>query len=368
MDYIDVEEAIAKSGLRLVLTEKVPGPWGEASKGILSVRKIPYTPVRQRAGQVDEALRAWTGQISAPVAMYEDERPRSGWAEILLLAERLEPSPRLIPEDPRERAIMLGLCFFFNQMTEGPYWASSIAIGGRHAGAAGGLMNTNSAAPQGQQWGGANDPRQSRGAPPPQMGAGFPGGPPIGGRPPPQTGRPLNQQQQQMRMMPAAMRQAYNKQPVTPQTQTMRPQGMPTMRGQPAGSRVNLQRNQMVGAPAGARSSRMGPRPPMSDLTRRHREVGDPSGIGGGSWGTGVPNYGARDLGRIGGGYGGGGRNVGGNGWGMMPGSRGGNSFDLGNTRGTSGGYGGIGFGRSGGGYYDDPRFTMPGRTSKVGG
>ncbi len=39
-------------------------------------------------------------------------------------------------------AIMLGLCFFFNQMTEGPYWASSIAIGGRHAGAAGGLMNT----------------------------------------------------------------------------------------------------------------------------------------------------------------------------------------------------------------------------------
>jgi ACS family glucarate transporter-like MFS transporter len=37
---------------------------------------------------------------------------------------------------------MLGLCFFFNQTTEGPYWGSSIAVGGRHAGAAGGLMNT----------------------------------------------------------------------------------------------------------------------------------------------------------------------------------------------------------------------------------
>jgi len=37
---------------------------------------------------------------------------------------------------------MLGLCFFFNQTCEGPYWACSIAIGGRHAGAAGGLMNT----------------------------------------------------------------------------------------------------------------------------------------------------------------------------------------------------------------------------------
>ena len=37
---------------------------------------------------------------------------------------------------------MLGLCFFFNQACEGPYWACSIAIGGRHSGAAGGLMNT----------------------------------------------------------------------------------------------------------------------------------------------------------------------------------------------------------------------------------
>lgn len=39
-------------------------------------------------------------------------------------------------------AILLGLCFFFNQTTEGPYWATATAVGGRHAGAAGGLMNT----------------------------------------------------------------------------------------------------------------------------------------------------------------------------------------------------------------------------------
>lgn len=39
-------------------------------------------------------------------------------------------------------AVMLGLCFFFNQSTEGPYWAASTAVGGRHAGAACGLMNT----------------------------------------------------------------------------------------------------------------------------------------------------------------------------------------------------------------------------------
>lgn len=39
-------------------------------------------------------------------------------------------------------AVLLGLCFFFNQSTEGPYWATATAIGGRHAGAAGGLLNT----------------------------------------------------------------------------------------------------------------------------------------------------------------------------------------------------------------------------------
>ncbi len=33
-------------------------------------------------------------------------------------------------------------CFFFNQLTEAPFWATTIAIGGEHAGAAGGVMNT----------------------------------------------------------------------------------------------------------------------------------------------------------------------------------------------------------------------------------
>jgi MFS transporter, ACS family, glucarate transporter len=37
---------------------------------------------------------------------------------------------------------MLVLCFFFNQLNEGPYWATSIAVGGKQAGASGGVMNT----------------------------------------------------------------------------------------------------------------------------------------------------------------------------------------------------------------------------------
>jgi len=109
MDYIEIDDAIGRGGLRLVLTAGVPGPWSESAKGILKVQKIPYAPVRQNAGQHDESLLAWTRQTSAPVAMYEDERPRSGWAEILFLAERLEPQPALLPADPRERALALGL-------------------------------------------------------------------------------------------------------------------------------------------------------------------------------------------------------------------------------------------------------------------
>lgn len=111
MDYVEVSEAIELRGLRLVLTTGLPGPWGEAAKAVFGVKKIAYTPVRQPPEGEREELQAWTQQLAAPVAMYENERARSGWAEILFLAERLAPEPRLVPSDPRDRSIMLGLCF-----------------------------------------------------------------------------------------------------------------------------------------------------------------------------------------------------------------------------------------------------------------
>lgn len=110
VEYLEVADAIERSGLRLVLTTGVPGPWGESAKGIFHVKGIDYVAVRQTAMTVDPLLIEWTRQSSAPVAMYESERPRSGWAEILFLAERLAPDPPLIPRDPHERALMFGLC------------------------------------------------------------------------------------------------------------------------------------------------------------------------------------------------------------------------------------------------------------------
>lgn len=108
-EYIEIEDARGLGGMRLVLTAGVPGPFGEAAKAIFRVKKIRYTAVRQTPGQSDDALRAWTAQTSAPVAVYADERPRSGWADILYLAERIAPEPRLIPEEPVERVRMFGL-------------------------------------------------------------------------------------------------------------------------------------------------------------------------------------------------------------------------------------------------------------------
>ncbi len=111
MQYLEPEAARHLAGLRLVLTAGVPGPWGEAAKSIFHVKQIDYVPVRQTAGEADPALIAWTGHANAPQAVLDDEPARTGWAEILLLAERLSPRPSLIPEQPRDRALMFGLAF-----------------------------------------------------------------------------------------------------------------------------------------------------------------------------------------------------------------------------------------------------------------
>ena len=106
-EYTSVEDAIARRGLRMVVVGNVPSPWGEAAKGILHIKGIPWTAVR--LAYDSEAMKQWAGQTSGPVAMYEDERPRAGWAEILLLAERLAPNPPLLPQDAAQRALVFGL-------------------------------------------------------------------------------------------------------------------------------------------------------------------------------------------------------------------------------------------------------------------
>ena len=79
IDYASIEDAKKMSGLRLVLGNyAVPGPWREACKGLFYIKGISYTPVvaASLSGD-DKELREWTAQSSAPVAIWNDEPPRS---------------------------------------------------------------------------------------------------------------------------------------------------------------------------------------------------------------------------------------------------------------------------------------------------
>jgi glutathione S-transferase len=105
--YVSVEDAIGGSGLRMVVVGDVPSPWGEAAKGIFHIKGLTWVAVRLAYNS--DALKDWAGQRSGPVAIYDHERPRSGWADILLLAERLAPEPSLLPADAAERAPVFGL-------------------------------------------------------------------------------------------------------------------------------------------------------------------------------------------------------------------------------------------------------------------
>ncbi len=108
--YLSVEDARPLSGLRLAVTAHVPGIWSEAAKGLFDAKKIPYVLVEQVVGGENKALKEWTAQTSGPVAVWNDERPRSSWLELIYLAERLAPEPALIPPAMDDRILMFGLC------------------------------------------------------------------------------------------------------------------------------------------------------------------------------------------------------------------------------------------------------------------
>lgn len=105
--FVSPEEAEKRSGLRMVVVGGVPSPWGEAAKGLFHVKGLDWAAVK--LDLADQQLTRWTGSQSAPVVFYDNEAPRSGWADLLLLAERLAPTPALIPADPEDRALMFGL-------------------------------------------------------------------------------------------------------------------------------------------------------------------------------------------------------------------------------------------------------------------
>jgi glutathione S-transferase len=105
--FVDLEEARAAGGLRVVVATNVPSPWSQAVLGTLDMKGLDYLAVRLRRG--DDEVRRWTGARNAPVVLFDDEPARTGWAEILALAERLGGRVSLVPEDDGARVRMFGL-------------------------------------------------------------------------------------------------------------------------------------------------------------------------------------------------------------------------------------------------------------------
>jgi hypothetical protein len=120
LKYVTIAEARKMAGLRVVLgAYPIPGPWRESCKGVLYVKGLTYTPVKSANADASDLaigmndsqseLIEWSGQGSAPVIAWNDERPRSSWIDQLNLAERLQPNPPLVPANTEDRIRMFGL-------------------------------------------------------------------------------------------------------------------------------------------------------------------------------------------------------------------------------------------------------------------
>lgn len=109
LQYLTPQEIIHHKGLRLVLVQGMPSPWGQAVKTIFEMKNLDFVVGPLVVGSTNDELTAWAGENSAPIVAWKDERPIHRWLDILYLAERIAPIPALLPDDALQRALMIGL-------------------------------------------------------------------------------------------------------------------------------------------------------------------------------------------------------------------------------------------------------------------
>jgi glutathione S-transferase len=105
--FVDLETARASRGLRLAVITSVPSLWSDAARGMVLAKELECLAVEFDVR--DASIAAWTGCPNAPVALYGDELPRTGWAEIVTLLERLGGRLQLVPDPAADRVAMFGL-------------------------------------------------------------------------------------------------------------------------------------------------------------------------------------------------------------------------------------------------------------------
>lgn len=109
MELLDIAALVARPGLRLVLVQGTPSPWGQAAKAMMEYKGLPFAVGAQIPGGDNAELVAWAGVNSGPVVAWNEQRPLNRWNDILLLLERLAPHRSLVPEAAAARVHMLGL-------------------------------------------------------------------------------------------------------------------------------------------------------------------------------------------------------------------------------------------------------------------
>ena len=106
VQYVDLETAKAASGVRLVATNAVPSPWGEAAKALFRIAKVPVLCVRATRG--DTAVREWMQTHNVPAVFCDAEPVRSVWSQIVALASRLAGPGVLLPIEIDRRLETIG--------------------------------------------------------------------------------------------------------------------------------------------------------------------------------------------------------------------------------------------------------------------
>src|SRR4051812_23425050 len=101
MTRVPLDSALESPGLRLVLLAGAPSPWSQAALAILRYKQLPFCYAKARP--TDPEFQRWKGAANLPALLLDDEPLRTGWAEILAVAEQLAPEPALIPRDAEAR-------------------------------------------------------------------------------------------------------------------------------------------------------------------------------------------------------------------------------------------------------------------------
>ena len=106
--YEPISKIIEATGLRLVLVEGYPSPWGHAVKAMMEYKNLIYRTGAQKAGEDNPELIKWAGVNSGPVVAWDLGPPLNRWNDILFLLERLNPEKNLIPDDGTLRVQCMG--------------------------------------------------------------------------------------------------------------------------------------------------------------------------------------------------------------------------------------------------------------------